>query len=86
MDFSSKILDDLENFCTSFVMDAATLTSEEAETIQAQAILHKRFHFRFERHIVARTLVVIHMTRTVPGNRFWVKGFIELFPASEQTA
>jgi ParB family chromosome partitioning protein len=37
MDFSSKILDDLENFCTSFVMDAATLTSEEAETIQAQA-------------------------------------------------
>ena len=37
MDFSSKILDDLENFCASYVMDAAALTSEEAETIQAQA-------------------------------------------------
>lgn len=37
MDFSSKILGDLENFCASYVMDAAALTSEEAETIQAQA-------------------------------------------------
>ena len=37
MDFSGRILDDLENFCVSFVMDDTTLTFEESEAIQAQA-------------------------------------------------
>lgn len=37
MNFSDKILDDLENFAVSFPADSTTFSSEEIEKIQAQA-------------------------------------------------